>query len=64
MPIWLYSDGHLDWLWFAASVYTGVAVLVTDYVWRRVTLSIRTVLALAAGVWGLGLGLMGMILIG
>ncbi|MGB7754553.1 MAG: hypothetical protein WBL23_00610 [Salinisphaera sp.] len=55
MPGWLYIDGHLGWALFAALVYTGVGVLVTDYVWRRVTMSTKLLLAAATSLWGLGL---------
>ncbi|MGN8158615.1 hypothetical protein ACS8Y6_09860 [Salinisphaera sp. RV14] len=55
MPGWLYTDGHLGWALFAALVYTGAGVLVGDYVWRRVTIPAKLLLAAAVGVWVLGL---------
>lgn len=59
---WFYTEGHLGWALFAALVYSGVGVLVTDYVWRRVTMSTRLLLAAAVGLWVLGLIGLGLML--
>lgn len=55
MPNWIYADGRLGWLMFAVLAYAGLGVLVADYVWRRVTMSAKRLLAIMIVAWTLGL---------
>lgn len=58
MPDWLVTHGHLGWTLFAVLLYSGLAVLAVDYVWRRVTMSTRRLLAASAALWAIGFGLL------
>lgn len=51
MPAWIYADGHLGWTLFAVLVYTLLAMLVVDYAWRRVTISVWRLLGVAGAIW-------------
>lgn len=62
MPVWLYTDGHMGWALFACLVYTGLSVLVADYVWRRVIMRGGILLAAFLAAWLLGLLVLGSIL--
>lgn len=55
MPDWIFTNGHLGWPLFIGLVYSGLGVLVADYVWRRVTMPARSLLAVVLTVWLLGL---------
>lgn len=58
MPDWLYVQGHIGWPLFVVLIYSGLAVLVIDYVWRRVTMPARRLLAASVTLWAIGLGLL------
>lgn len=60
MPAWLYDQGHIGWALFAALVYSGVLVLVVDYLWRRVTMSSRVLAAGSLLLWIIGVVLIGL----
>lgn len=55
MPDWIFTNGHLGWPLFIGLAYGGLGVLVADYVWRRVTMPARSLLAVVLTVWLLGL---------
>ncbi|HET7315658.1 hypothetical protein [Salinisphaera sp.] len=54
----LLAGGHIGWTPFAVLIYCGVAVLVIDYVWRRVTMPAWLLLAAGVAAWGAGLALL------
>lgn len=50
-----WSDGHIGWPLFGIVLFTVLALLVTDVVWRLVRISFRRLLICAGVIWILGI---------
>lgn len=57
----VWSDGHLNWLFFGIVVFSMLSLLVTDLVWRLVTVRVWVLLSVAASAWAVGVVIISLI---
>lgn len=57
-----FADGRLSWVFFGLLVFTLGSLLVTDWVWRLVTMRAWILLPLALALWMTGI--VGILVIG
>lgn len=55
MTSFVWSGGHIGWPLFGIVVFTMLAILAADLVWRVVRIPIRRLLACAAAIWIAGI---------